>query len=144
MKIKHSKSAGGIVINANGKILVVNQKGRSWSFPKGHIEKGETSLEAAKREIDEESGVTDLNLIKELGTYQRFKISDSGKGEDTSKIKTITLFLFTTNQENLHPKDGHNPKAIWADKTKIENILTHEKDKEFFRKNIKEMEAEMR
>ena len=36
-----SKTAGGIVVNPNGDVLVVSQHGDSWSLPKGHLEDGE-------------------------------------------------------------------------------------------------------
>ena len=49
---------------ASGQVLVVNQRGRSWSLPKGHIEKGESILEAARREIYEESGVKKLKFVR--------------------------------------------------------------------------------
>lgn len=41
-KVINTKSAGGIVINKNGKILVVSQHGTSWSLPKGHLDEGES------------------------------------------------------------------------------------------------------
>ena len=54
--MKHTQSAGGVVLNKKGEVLVVSQRGTSWSLPKGHIDKGEDALGAAKREIYEESG----------------------------------------------------------------------------------------
>ena len=54
-------------LNKKGEVLVVNQRGTSWSLPKGHIDFGEDALTAAKREIYEEAGITDLKIIKELG-----------------------------------------------------------------------------
>ena len=58
--MKKTKSAGGVVLNNKGEILIVNQHGNSWSLPKGHIEEGEEILEAAKRETYEESGIRNL------------------------------------------------------------------------------------
>lgn len=56
---KKTKSAGGIVINEKREIcLLVSQHGTSWSLPKGHIEKGEDAMMAAKREIYEETGIS--------------------------------------------------------------------------------------
>ncbi|MBI4120361.1 MAG: NUDIX domain-containing protein [Parcubacteria group bacterium] len=55
--LKHTKSAGGVVVNNDGQILVVSQKGTSWSLPKGHIDEREDVLTAAKREIHEEGQV---------------------------------------------------------------------------------------
>jgi ADP-ribose pyrophosphatase YjhB (NUDIX family) len=67
--------AGGVVIGKDGKVLVVSQRGKSWSLPKGHIDEGEDLLTAAKREIYEESGVNDLKFVKELGSYKRSRNS---------------------------------------------------------------------
>ena len=124
-------SAGGVVINDDGKVLVVSQRGTSWSLPKGHIDPGEDALEAARREIYEESGVRDLELVRELGTYERHKIGANG-GEDRSELKAITMFLFRTKEKSLRPVDPDNPEAKWVERSKVAPLLTHEKDKEFF------------
>jgi ADP-ribose pyrophosphatase YjhB (NUDIX family) len=129
--MKRVTSAGGIVLNKEGKILLVNQKHLSWGFPKGHVEKGETNLEAAKREIYEESGVSELEYIKDFGKYERHKISSDG-GDDLSQLKTIFMFLFRTKQQELGPIDPCNPEAKWIDKDNVTSVLTHRKDKEFF------------
>ena len=131
--MKKTESAGGVVQNKEGKILVVSQHGNSWSLPKGHIEKGEDALVASKREIKEESGITDLILVKELGKYKRFRIRKDG-GEDTSELKTIHMFLYKTNEKKLKPIDPENSKARWIKKSQVANLLTHPKDKEFFLK----------
>lgn len=130
-KPKETKSAGGVVINRHGEILVVSQKGTSWSLPKGHIDEGENPITAARREIYEESGITDIELIKELGNYQRYKLDEHG-GEDKSELKTIIMFLFRTDQDYLKPVDPENPEAKWVEKGKVTDLLTHPKDKEFF------------
>ncbi|OHA13111.1 MAG: hypothetical protein A2909_01415 [Candidatus Tagabacteria bacterium RIFCSPLOWO2_01_FULL_39_11] len=129
--MKQTRSIGGIVINKKGYILVVNQNGISWSLPKGHAEKGEDLIGTAKREIYEESGISNLDFIKELGSYKRYKISLNGS-EDKSELKTIIIFLFKTEQDILSPIDQRNPEALWIEKEKVVGLLTHKKDKEFF------------
>lgn len=129
--MKQTKSAGGVVLNSKGLVLVVEQKHQAWSLPKGHIETGEDPLTAAKREIYEETGVKELTLVKELGTYERHKINYEG-GDSPSEYKVITMFLFTTTQEALKPIDPDNPEARWVEKDKVAELLTHRKDKEFF------------
>ena len=129
--MNHTFTAGGVVINKEGKVLVVNQNGNSWSLPKGHIDEGEDKLTAAKREIYEESGIKSLKLIKEFKSYERYRIGLDG-GEDKSELKTIYMFLFETNEEVLKPIDPGNPEAIWIPKKKVAKLLTHKKDKEFF------------
>jgi ADP-ribose pyrophosphatase YjhB (NUDIX family) len=131
--MKKTRSAGGVVLNDEGEVLVVSQRGKSWSLPKGHIDRGEDALAAAKREIYEESGIRDLELVRELGTYERNKIGLDG-GEDRSERKAITMFLFRTGEKELKPVDPDNPEARWVDRSKVALLLTHEKDKEFFRR----------
>jgi diadenosine hexaphosphate hydrolase (ATP-forming) len=129
--MKKTFSAGGVVLNAQGQVLIVNQRGNSWSLPKGHLEPGEDALSAAKREIYEESGVRSLALVKELGTYQRHKIGPDLK-DDLSEEKTITMFLFTTTETDLQPIDPKNPEARWIEKERVSALLTHPKDRAFF------------
>ncbi len=129
--MKKTLSAGGIVLNKDNLVLVVSQNGNSWSLPKGHIDEGENELQAAIREIYEESGINELELIKELGSYERYRIGLDGS-DDKSELKTMFMFLFRTNQEALKPIDPANPEAVWVKKEKVPELLTHKKDKEFF------------
>jgi ADP-ribose pyrophosphatase YjhB (NUDIX family) len=133
MEVKKPIIAGGVVINELDEVIVVSQKGNSWSLPKGHIENNETELEAAIREIYEESGVKDLKFIKPLGSYERYSL------DDQSELKMRIFFLFKASKQELHPIDPENPEAIWIHKDKVSEILTHPKDKEFFLKILKEI-----
>jgi ADP-ribose pyrophosphatase YjhB (NUDIX family) len=126
-----TRSAGGVVVNEEGKVLVVSQHGTSWSLPKGHVEDGEDALAAARREIYEESGVSDLELVAELGSYRRPRLGRDG-GEDSSELKTIHFFMFRTSQTELSPVDAENPEARWVEANKVAEMLTHQKDREFF------------
>lgn len=131
-KVTKSKSAGGVVVNPKGEILVINQDGKDWSLPKGHMNLGEDPLATAKREIYEESGISDLTLIKKLGSYQRPMIATEG-GDDPTQLKTIIIFLFNTSQTELKPIDISNPEAQWVTPEKVADLLTHLKDKAFFK-----------
>src|SRR5258708_19879248 len=129
--MKKTHSAGGVVTNSGGEVLVVSQHGTSWSLPKGHIDPGENALVAAKREIYEESGIRDLELIRELGTYERHRIGVDG-GDDRSELKVITMFLFRTREKSLRPVDPDNPEARRMEASKVPLLLTHKQDNEFF------------
>ncbi|HTM68316.1 MAG TPA: NUDIX domain-containing protein [Candidatus Binatia bacterium] len=131
--MKRTRTAGGVIIHERtGKVLVVSQNGDSWSLPKGHVERGESDLETAEREIEEESGITRLTFVRELGSYERHGIGYGGQGERTDEMKTIVMFLFTTGQDELRPLDPKNPEARWVARDAVAPLLTHPKDKEFF------------
>tara|TARA_Y100001970_G_scaffold132575_1_gene163620 strand:+ start:8533 stop:8961 length:429 start_codon:yes stop_codon:yes gene_type:complete len=133
---KYVKCAGAIIINKNNEVAVVNQNHDSWSLPKGHIDPGETKIDAAKRELYEETGIKNATLIKYIGEYGRYRIGLDGK-DDKSEHKTIFIYLFKSNQKILKPIDPHNPEAKWVPYQKVEKILTHPNDREFYKQQIK-------
>ena len=134
MKINKTKfvdCAGGIIINSKQEVVVVNQNHDSWSLPKGHVETNETILDAAIREIYEETGLKNILYIKDLGYYDRYRIGLDGK-DDKTESKRIYLFLFSSKKQKLNPIDPLNPEAKWITPNKVSNFLTHPKDKTFF------------
>jgi 8-oxo-dGTP pyrophosphatase MutT (NUDIX family) len=132
--MKKTHSAGGVVLNDKGELVITNQRGDSWSLPKGHLEDGEDTLTAAKREIAEETGITDLHFVRPLTHYTRHPMSRGARGEIKSELKTISLFLFTTKQRTLKPTDPHNPEARWVTPEQASRMLTHPVDRETFTK----------
>jgi 8-oxo-dGTP pyrophosphatase MutT (NUDIX family) len=70
-EIVREPTAGGVVFrrdNAGGvEILLIQDSKDRWTIPKGHIEEGETAQETAKREIGEEAGLTDTEILGWLG-----------------------------------------------------------------------------
>lgn len=142
-RVRRTFSGGGVVLNKQGLVAIVNQKRRTWSLPKGHAEKGENILEAAKREIYEESGLKKLKFIKELGTYERFKLSSENK-DNKEEMKVITIFLFTTTEEIFHSHDTENPEAKWVEIDQVEQWLTHPKDKAFFKRIKSQVKTEIK
>lgn len=126
-----TETAGGIVLNAIDEVIIVSQRGDSWSLPKGHIDPDETPRQAAEREILEETGISQLTFMKELGMYERHRIGKGGQGEDTNELKRIHMFFFRTLQQTLEPTDPYNPEARWVSIEEALELLTHPKDKEF-------------
>lgn len=60
-------AAGGKVTNSNGDILFIKRE-NVWDLPKGFIEKGESLEEGAIREVEEETGISDLGIIDKFKT----------------------------------------------------------------------------
>lgn len=113
-------------MNSKGDILLTRHIMGTWSFPKGHVEPNEDIKETAIREIYEESGVTDLELIKEFDSYQRKSL------DKIPEWKTISLFLFRTDQQEIGPMDSSIAEVRWVRRDDVTELLTHEKDREFF------------
>jgi len=132
------RTAGGVVVGPDGRVVVVSQNNWGWSLPKGHVDPGEDDLTAAKREIYEESGVTDLTFVRKLPEFVRSKEVTNEKGEVFTEFKTMVFFLFTTNQTHLEPHDPMNPEALWIAKDEVANMLWHKADQDFFR-SIKDL-----
>lgn len=72
LEFKYKIAGGGIVENKDGKILLMKRLGK-WDLPKGKRDKGETIEECALREIEEETGATDLSVVSSFAeTYHTY------------------------------------------------------------------------
>ena len=70
-EIVREPTAGGIVFRRNAareiEILLIQDAKDRWTIPKGHIEEGETAQQTAKREIGEEAGLSQVDILGWLG-----------------------------------------------------------------------------
>lgn len=70
-EIVREPTSGGIVFRRNDKkeieILLIQDAKDRWTIPKGHIEEGETAVQTARREIGEEAGLHDVDMLGWLG-----------------------------------------------------------------------------
>ncbi|MEQ1920290.1 MAG: NUDIX domain-containing protein [Elusimicrobiota bacterium] len=118
-------AAGGIV-EKNGKILLVkvtNLQGEVvWTFPKGHLEKKETPLKAALREVEEETGwkcrsIGPLALIryrfnrngrpvaKKVRWYRMEPLEKTGRPDEVEIMKTKWVLRRTAARFLSYPSD---------------------------------------
>jgi 8-oxo-dGTP pyrophosphatase MutT (NUDIX family) len=67
-------SSGGVVFRRIGAVefLLIRDPYDNWGLPKGHIEGGETPQQAAVREVEEETGLRELELVAQLPTIDWF------------------------------------------------------------------------
>lgn len=115
-KVLHEISAGGVVFRINKEIkilLLKNQKGL-WVLPKGKIDKGENLEETALREIREETGLSDLKIIKSLGKEHYFYRAYAREKNLISKI----VYYFSVENKKGNPvpqKEEGFVEACWFD-----------------------------
>ena len=92
--MKQNFSAGGALVNKQNQVYLTYKKVRDeWALPKGGIEEGETKLEAAKREVREETGYQNVKaVIKKPIKISTWTFTREGTGEEEQK--TTYYFLF--------------------------------------------------
>jgi 8-oxo-dGTP pyrophosphatase MutT (NUDIX family) len=118
-EINKARTAGGIVIGDAGTIAMIKSKNsQSWLFPKGHIEDGETDEEAAVREIAEETGLTNLEYIDDLGEFDR-PVDPAGMFE----AKTVHMFLYAAQPHAELAPTLEIEEARWIPFREVAEIL---------------------
>ena len=91
-EIVREPTAGGIVFRRNEKgqieILLIQDAKDRWTIPKGHIEEGETAQQTARREIGEEAGLKEVDVLGWLG-----KIHFRYRRVDKLVLMTTQIYL---------------------------------------------------
>lgn len=109
--------AGGIVLGDSGTLaLVWSTNSQSWLFPKGRIEEGETHEEAARREIAEETGLTDIEELDDLGAFTR-------PGLEGFSAKRIHMYLFAAEPHATLTPSKEVEKAEWVSLSRVMDTL---------------------
>jgi len=93
---KMAPAAGGVVVS-EGKIVTITRNGIP-DLPKGHIEQGESPEQAALREVEEETGIGKLHIVKELpSTWHCYQVRDEWR------LKRTYWYLMES-EKTIQPK----------------------------------------
>jgi len=119
--LKHFKvieAAGGVVMNQSKDILFIFRN-KKWDLPKGKVEKGETIQETAIREVQEECGITNINLGDFLTTTYHIYAE-----KDKEILKISHWYIMDCNSSTFKPqiKEGIT-KVVWKNKKEIDKAL---------------------
>jgi 8-oxo-dGTP pyrophosphatase MutT (NUDIX family) len=121
-------SAGGVVVrNMRGRpyMAAVRVKdGRVLALPKGHIDPGESAVEAAAREVREETGVhgTVVEKIEDI----RYWYSREGR----RVLKVVSFFLFRYRAGSVRDHDHEVVSAEWIPLADAPKLLSYRGEKE--------------
>ena len=113
------EAAGGLVRNLNTNQYLFIFRNKKWDLPKGRINKNEDVKNAAIREVEEETGVENLSIIKPLSTtFHIFK-----KNRKYRLKKTFWYSMTTDYDKELTPETREGiEKAIWINKDSIPSL----------------------
>jgi 8-oxo-dGTP pyrophosphatase MutT (NUDIX family) len=132
-------SAGAIILReVEGELKIAlaqhQRTDKTWVLPKGHVEEGESIEEAALREIYEEAGLDNVQLIKHLGTIMRESVKSNG---DVVQ-KTIHFFLAYALENNQAPapSDLSFTEVGWFRPGAAIERLPYESDRAFLREHL--------
>lgn len=118
------RAAGGVLFREEGGrrlyLLLRHQHGGHWGFAKGRAEAGETDLDAARREIQEETGIRDLEWAAGIAVTSRYPIVRDGR----SLLKTVTYFAASVRGEPVALSREHTD-ARWLTLGDALRLLTH-------------------
>ena len=124
--MQYEKSCGALVFrkfHGNTELLLIKHaNGGHWSFPKGHMESGETEEETAQREVWEETGIDIM-----IDTSFRETVSYSPK-KDT--MKEVVYFLAMAKNFNYTPQPEEISQIRWVEISLAHQVLSYDNDRQ--------------
>lgn len=125
------------------KFLILYHGRGYWNFPKGRIENEERSLQAAFREVEEETGIlkNDIKLIQHFKTYEKFtfwrsanrgihNVQRGAKTRNPSEkiFKIVIFYLAETKKATVKISNKHEEGYCWFTYKEAMKILSKYKD----------------
>lgn len=131
-KVKREFSAGGVVFRQEPEgilWLVIKPKGNNkWRLPKGWIERKESSVQAAQREVREEAGI-EAEILNKVGSEKYFFVEGGEK-----IFKTVVFYLMRYLQEAQSGFGWETEEVAWLPFEEAKEKLAFEKEREILEK----------
>jgi 8-oxo-dGTP pyrophosphatase MutT (NUDIX family) len=134
-------SAGGVVVKGHDVVVIVPARraadgSRVLGLPKGHVDPGETAVEAAAREVREEAGVT-VEPIGELGDVRYWYRRDGRRIP-----KTVSFFLFRYVSGDPADHDDEIEEARWMGLAEAQNALSYEGERQMVARALSRLQQD--
>ena len=120
---------GAIVLNEKNKVFVGKRKDNpvnKWQMPQGGVNEGEKLIDAMKRELEEETGIKNIKILKEIEGWSEYELPNNllgkiwrGKYRGQKQKWFIVRFLGNDNEVNL---EKYKPEFIEWQWLEIENL----------------------
>ncbi len=123
------KSCGCIVFNEIDQVLLIKMQLGHWSFPKGHVESGETEEETALREVKEETNI-ECKIIKgfrEISNYSPYP----------GVTKDVVFFIAKSEKDTITIQESEIAESSFYDIQKAKKLITFDNDLQIFYKALK-------
>jgi putative (di)nucleoside polyphosphate hydrolase len=126
---------GIILLNDKNNVFVgrrIDNPKNSWQMPQGGVDENEDFLQAAKRELEEETGVKSVKLIKELDGWFKYDLPEyllgklwKGKYRGQKQKWFVMKFLGKFSEINVKTKNPEFFEWKWIELSKLPNIAVH-------------------
>tara|TARA_X000001036_G_C20070313_1_gene558862 strand:+ start:44 stop:517 length:474 start_codon:yes stop_codon:yes gene_type:complete len=124
---------GIALLNNENKIFVgkrIDNPKKFWQMPQGGVDKNEKLFEAAKRELEEETGIKSVKLIKEIDEWTEYNLPENlmgkiwkGKYKGQKQKWFIMKFLGDDNEINIKTKYPEFFEWKWIELDKITDVV---------------------
>jgi 8-oxo-dGTP pyrophosphatase MutT (NUDIX family) len=126
---ERERSAGGVVVRGEEIVVIVPTRrasdgSRVLALPKGHIDPGENEVQAATREVREETGVVG-EPVRELGESRYWYRRDG-----QTIPKSVLFFLFEYVEGDTDDHDDEVEEARWMPLAEAQSELSHAAERE--------------
>ena len=123
---------GIILLNHENKVFVgkrIDNPKNLWQMPQGGTNQNENSLQAAKRELEEETGIKSVELVKELSGWFEYDLPENllgkvleGKYRGQKQKWFIMKFVGKDNEINVKTKNPEFLDWKWIEVSKLPSI----------------------
>ena len=115
-KLPLREGVGIIVLNSRNKVFVGKRKdnpNNNWQMPQGGVNNGENYISAMKRELEEETSISNIKVVKELDYYLEYELPKNlvgiiwkGKFRGQKQKWFIVKFLGKDSDINIRTKNA--------------------------------------
>ena len=124
---------GIVLLNQKNEIFVgkrIDNPKNSWQMPQGGVDQNEDFLQAAKRELVEETGIKSIRLIKELDGWFKYDLPEyllgklwEGKYKGQKQKWFVMKFIGNENEINVKTKNAEFLKWKWIEPSKLTDVV---------------------